>query len=118
VQFPKDFPAPVTQASVWSVRRLAACHYVVTFCCRQRSRGRFEVLVAPWLWQDFGLPELNEDDLALCAAGVVLDSFFPADIAIPPVLDLDTLAHVDPHFIPALRQRLAGSVRRRSARLT
>jgi hypothetical protein len=98
---------PVTRASVWSVRRLAAGHYLATFCCRQRMRGSFEVLAAPWLWRDFGLPESSEHDLVLCAAGLVLDSFLPAGIAIPPILDLETLAHADPELILDLRRRLA-----------
>jgi hypothetical protein len=100
-------PAPVTRASVWSVRRLGPCHYLATFCCKQRLRGSFEVLAAPWLWQDFGLPESSEHDLVLCATGVVLDGFLPAGVTIPPVLDLEILAYADPEFIPTLHQRLA-----------
>jgi hypothetical protein len=107
VQITENSPSPITRASVWSVRRLAPCHYLVTFCCRRRLRGRFEVLTAPWLWQDFGLPESTEHDHVLCAAGIVLDGFLPAGIAIPPVLDLETLAYVDPRFIPDLHRRLA-----------
>jgi hypothetical protein len=103
----ENSPSPITRASVWSVRRLAAGHYLATFCCRQRPRGGFEVLAAPWLWQDFELPESTEHDLVLCAAGVVMDSFLPAGITIPPVLDLETLAYVDPGFVTHLRRRLA-----------
>jgi hypothetical protein len=99
--------APATRASVWSVQRLAKCHYLATFCCRGRRRGSFEVLAPPWLWQDLVLPESSEHDLVLCAAGLVLDRFLDAGIAIPPIVDLETLAHSDPDFVPKLRQRLA-----------
>lgn len=55
------------------------------------------------------LPSATFDELALCAAGLVLDTFAVAGLAVPPKADLETVAQVDPAFLPRLRDRLHGT---------
>ncbi|MGW4487370.1 hypothetical protein ACWEOE_26420 [Amycolatopsis sp. NPDC004368] len=95
-------------ASVWHVHAVAPARYRVRFWCRGTPCGEFDVVLTPWLPAETDLPPTTDEQLALCAAGVLLDTFAAA---VPPEADLETVAQVDPAFLPRLRDRLRGSSR-------
>ncbi|WP_143267115.1 hypothetical protein [Amycolatopsis thailandensis] len=71
-----------------------------------------KVLVTPWLREVVDLPPAADDALALCAAGLVLDSLLPAEVPIPREVDLETLAYADPALVVELRRRLRSGIDR------
>ncbi|HET6285610.1 MAG TPA: hypothetical protein VFG15_02530 [Amycolatopsis sp.] len=95
-----------TARAVWQVRFVEPSRYRVEYCCRGSGAGTFEVLLTPWLREAVDLPPAADDALALCAAGLVLDSLLAAEMPIPREVDLETLAHADPSFVTGLRRRL------------
>ncbi|MFI9450119.1 hypothetical protein [Amycolatopsis sp. NPDC052450] len=95
-----------TAEAVWQVRFVERLRYRVEYCCRGSGAGTFEVLLTPWLREAVDLGPAADDALALCAAGLVLDSLFPAETPIPREVDLETLACTDPSFVTELRRRL------------
>ncbi|MEV6907484.1 hypothetical protein [Amycolatopsis sp. NPDC051071] len=94
-----------TAGAVWQVRIVERSRYRVEYCCRGSGAGTFEVSLTPWLREAVDL-SAADDALALCAAGLVLDSLLPAETPIPREVDLETLAYADPSFVPELRGRL------------
>ncbi|MEU4673394.1 hypothetical protein AB0F91_36930 [Amycolatopsis sp. NPDC023774] len=99
---------PASSATVWHVRREASSRYRVRYCCRGKPCGEFDLLLTPWLPAETDLPSITEEALALCAAGLVLDTFATA---IPVEVDLENMTQVDPAFMPRLRDRLRGTIR-------
>ncbi|MEU3624947.1 hypothetical protein [Amycolatopsis coloradensis] len=47
-----------------------------------------------------------DDAVALCAAGLILDSLLPTGDPVPDEIDLETLAYADSAFVIELRRRL------------
>lgn len=95
-----------TAGAVWQVRFVERFRYRVQYCCRGSGAGTFEVVLTPWLRAAVDLPTAEDDALALCTAGLVLDSLLPAGTPIPREVDLEKLAYADPSFVTELRGRL------------
>jgi hypothetical protein len=97
--------AQTMTALTMSVTEVGPYCYEVTFDDRGRSR-RCEVLLAPWLATDLDLPSVAGAVIAWHAAELMVVDWTTVGMAVLDVVDLETLAIVDPAFAPRLRDTL------------
>jgi hypothetical protein len=99
----EDMPLS-TACTVWQARPVDDARYRVRYCCRGGPAGTFDLLLTAHAAAD--LPPVDDADLVLAAAGVLIDRMLRDGLALPDENDLETLARTDPAFVPELRRRL------------